>query len=318
MADEPIVPDTPATPPVTPPATIVSTPPADPPATPPVAGDPPAAPPVTPPAGDPPAADWRSRLAGGDKDALGRLSRFTDEAAFYKSYRALESKLSSGEFKKALPETATPEEKATWRKENGLPEKAEGYFEKMQLADGVVLGETDKPIVAEFAAAALEDGVSPKQLSGLVSKYYAIQDAQRIAQEDKDAEFKKTSEDALRVDWQGPDYRRNLNAVQNLMSKWPEGLAERVLVARDAEGRKLGDDATFIKQLAGLSLELSPFATLLPAGTTDPAKAGNARLEEIREMRRNNDPKYTENVKKIEAEEIELLDAQIKMKSRAA
>lgn len=316
MADEPIVPDA-ATPPTTPPATIVSTPPAEQPvaAVPPEAPASPATPAVTPPAADP--ADWRSRLAGGDKDALGRLSRFTDEAAFYKSYRALEGKLSSGEFKKALPETASDEEKATWRKENGLPEKADGYFEKMALPNGVVLGETDKPIVAEFAAAALEENVTPAQLSKLVGKYYAIQDAQRMAQEDQDAAFKKTSEDALRADWNGPDYRRNINAVQNLMSKWPEGLAERVLVARDAEGRKLGDDAGFIKQLANLSLELNPFSTLLPAGTSDPAKSAADELESIRELRRNDPNKY-EGDKKLQARELELIETTLKVKNRAA
>lgn len=261
--------------------------------------------------------DWRTRLAGEDKDALKRLARFPDEATFYKSYRALESKLSSGEFKRALPETASDEEKATWRKENGIPEKPEDYFGKLQLSDGVVLGETDKPIVAEFAAAALEENVTPAQLSKLVSKYYAIQDAQRIAQEDKDAEFRKTSEDALRADWNGPDYRRNLNAVQNLMSKWPEGLADRILVARDHEGRKLGDDATFIKQLAAISLELNPFSTLLPAGTSDPAKSAADELESIRELRRNDPAKY-EADKKLQARELELIETTLKVKNRAA
>ncbi len=317
MADEPIVPDTPATLPTT----IVSTPPADPPATPPVSADPPAAPPATPdPAAvTPPAAgDWRTKLAGEDKDFAKVLARYTDEAAFGQAHRALQAKLSSGEYKKALPETATPEEKATWRKENGLPEAADGYFEKMALPNGVVLGEADKPIISEFAAAALEANVTPAQLSTLVAKHYALLDAQRVAQEDADANFKRTSEDALRADWQGPDFRRNLTAVSNLMAKWPEGLADRVLAGRTPDGRKLGDDPHFIKQLASLALELNPFSTLVPAGTSDPVKSGQSRLEEIREMRRNNDPKYTENVKKIEAEEMELLDAQIKMKSRAA
>lgn len=261
--------------------------------------------------------DWRAKLAGEDKDALKRLSRFTDEAAFYKSYRALEQKLSSGEFKKALPEGASDEEKATWRKENGLPENPDGYFEKLALPQGMVLGEADKPIVAEFAAAALESNVSPAQLSGLVAKYYAIQDAQKAAQEDADAAFRQASEDALRSKWEGPDYRRNLTAVNNLIAKWPEGLAASVLAGRDADGRKLGDNPAFIEQLASLSLELTPFSTLVPAGTTDPVKTANARLEEIRELRRNDPNKY-ESDKKLQAEELALIEASLKHQSRAA
>jgi hypothetical protein len=133
------------------------------------------------------------------------------------------------------------EELATWRKENGLPDKAEGYVEKLELPKGLVLGEADKPIVAEFAAAALAGNVDPKQFNGMVGKYYEILDKQRAAQEDADAAFKTESEEALRTEWQGADFRRNLTAVNNLISTWPGDLATNVLAARGPDGRKLGD-----------------------------------------------------------------------------
>jgi hypothetical protein len=163
--------------------------------------------------GDKGTPDWRAGLAGEDKDAIKRLSRFTDPTAFYKSYRALESKLSSGEYVKPLADNATPEEKATWRKENGLPEKADDYVAKLALPGGLVIGEAEKPVVAELAGVALDSNLDPKAFNGLVAKYYEIQDKQRQVQEDADANFKRESEDALRTDWQGADYRRNLTAV---------------------------------------------------------------------------------------------------------
>ena len=49
------------------------------------------------PAPAPVADDWRAKLSGGDAKELERLKRFTDEAAVWKSYRALEQKMSSGE-----------------------------------------------------------------------------------------------------------------------------------------------------------------------------------------------------------------------------
>jgi hypothetical protein len=308
MADDidPVVPPAdPATPPVvTPPAgTILETPPAD---------------PAAPPAGDPPPAapDWRARMAGDDAAFLKRLARFPDEATFAKSFRSLEQKLSSGEYVKPLSPTATPEEKATWRKENGLPEKPEAYVEGLALPSGLVIGEAEKPVVAELAAVAHESNLDPKAFNGLVAKYYEIQDKQRQAQEDADVAFKLESEDVLRKDWQGPDFRRNLTAVNNLISTWPEGLASAVLAGRDPNGRKLGDNPAFIRQLATLALELNPAATLVPAGTTDPGKGVDARLEEIRAMRRNEPDKYNASAKKLEAEEIELIDAQLKMQKR--
>lgn len=262
-------------------------------------------------------ADWRARLAGDDKDALKRLGRFSDEPTFFKSYRALEQKLSSGEFKKALPEGATAEELATWRKENGLPDKAEGYVEKLELPKGLVIGEADKPIVAEFAAAALEGNVDPKQFNGMVAKYYDILDKQRAAQEDADATFKTESEEALRTEWLGADFRRNLTAVNNLIATWPDGLATNVLAARGPDGRKLGDSPALIKQLAALAVELNPTSTLVPAGTTDPGKTVADEIEGIRKFRRENPDGYNAD-KRMQARELELIDAQLRMKKRDA
>jgi hypothetical protein len=42
----------------------------------------------------------------------------------------------------------------------------------------------------------------------------------------------------------------------------------------------------------------------------------DARLEEILAMRRNEPDKYNASAKKLEAEEIELIDAQLKMQKR--
>lgn len=305
MADEidPVV--APVTPPVAP--TIID--PATPPVAP-VAGDPPAVP-------DPATPDWRAQFAGDDKDLAKQLGRYADPAAFAKAHKALQTKLSSGEFKKALPEGATAEETTTWRKEAGLPDKPEGYVEALTLPKGLVIGEADKPIVTELAAAALEGNVDTKAFNGLVSKYYEIQDKQAQAREDADVTFKTASEEALRADWQGADYRRNLTAVNNLIAGWPEGLASAVLAGRDPDGRKLGDNPAFIKQLAALALELNPAATLVPAGTTDAGKTVEGELEAIREKRRA-DPAAYEADKKTQARELELLDAQLKMKARAA
>jgi hypothetical protein len=305
-------------------------PPADPaasPATPPAGtivdpGNPPAADPVAPPAdpaAPPPVADapdWRVQMAGDDKEAIKRLSRFAAPADVFKSFRSLEQKISSGEFKKPLGENATPEEKATWRKENGLPEKADDYVAGLALPSGLVIGEAEKPVVSALASVAHEGNIDPKAFNGLVSKYYELQDQQRQAREDADAKFKVDAEDALRKDWQGPDYRRNLTAVNNMLASWPEGVSQAVLGGRDANGRLLGDNPAFIRQMAALALELNPAATLVPAGTTDAGKSVDARLEEIRTMRRTDPDKYNQDAKKLEAEEIELIDAQLKMQKR--
>src|SRR3546814_3644725 len=51
----------------------------------------------------------------------------------------------------ALPIYATPEQIAEWRKEQGIPEKPEDY--DLKFDNGLVIGEADKPLVAEFLKA---------------------------------------------------------------------------------------------------------------------------------------------------------------------
>jgi hypothetical protein len=62
-----------------------------------------------------------------DAAELKRLERFTDPGGIYKSYRELENKIASGEFKPQLRKDATADETARWRAESGIPLKAEDY-----------------------------------------------------------------------------------------------------------------------------------------------------------------------------------------------
>src|SRR3546814_8159770 len=85
-----------------------------------------------------------------------------------KSQRALEQKLSSGEFKKAIGPDATPEQIAEWRKEQGIPEKPEDY--DLKFDNGLVIGEADKPLVAEFLKASHATNVTPAQAKAQIDR----------------------------------------------------------------------------------------------------------------------------------------------------
>lgn len=260
--------------------------------------------------------NWRDELAGEDKDFRKRLERFTKPDDFSKSYRALETKLSSGEYRKTLPEKATPEEVATWRKENGIPDKPEGYVEKLALPNGMVLGEEDKPVINAFAQMAQGKNWSPAQYNDAVSWYYETQNKLAGDKQKADHDFMSTAEDTLRTTW-GADYRRNMNVIGSIRDTMPEGLRDRLMAGRTADGRMIGNDPEMLGWLVSLGRELNPAATLLPAGGSDPVKGVADELAEIRKLR-TNDPNAYESDKKLQAREIELIDAQLKMKSRAA
>ncbi|MGF7446190.1 hypothetical protein V7P28_21410, partial [Klebsiella michiganensis] len=82
-------------------------------------------------------------LAGDDAKYRKQLERYASPEALAKAHRELQSKMSSGEFRAAkLPENPTNEELARWRKDNGVPDKADDYL--ADLPSGIVLGDEDK------------------------------------------------------------------------------------------------------------------------------------------------------------------------------
>lgn len=265
--------------------------------------------------------DWRQELVkqvGGDKKLEERLGRFGSPSDILKSYLSLEKEKSSGQLKRELPENATEEQKAEWRKEMGLPEKADDYLDKLTLPDGVVLGEMDKPVAAAFAEAAHAGDLKPEQYSKLVAKYYEIQDQKNTAQYEADEQYRQATNDALNAEW-GHEFRPNINAVKNFLAGMPEAERNKILEGRDADGRKIGDNPVFVRYLAQMARELNPAATLVPA-TGDIGKSVDARLGELKVMIKDRSSEYYHgpNSAKLKAEYRQLLDAQDKMKSRAA
>lgn len=260
------------------------------------------------------APDWRAQLAGDDTKLRERLNRFASPADLARSYRSLEQKLSSGEYRRGLPETATDEEKAAWRQEQGIPQHADGY--KVELPDGTVLGTDDQPVVDLFKQFAHERNYTPRQFNEALTWYYETQDALASQREDRDAQLRQQAEDALHAEY-GADFRRNMNVLGSVRDSMPEDLAARLLAGRLADGTKIGNDPTFIRWMVSLRLELNPASTLVPAGTSNAGQSIASELESIRKLMRENPEAYWKD-EKLLARERELIEAQMKMRSRAA
>lgn len=254
--------------------------------------------------------DWREKIAGDDKAHLKQLQRYNSPQDYAKKAKSLEAMISSGEYKRQLGADATPEQKAEWRKEQGIPDNPDGYLVDLKLPNGVVLSDADKPIAKGFAEAALDGDIRPEQYSKLVAKYYDMQDEVKAKQADDDATFKETSQDALRTEL-GGDYKRTVNSVNALVASMPGDLGDRLLAGRTADGKKIGDDPDMIRWMAAQQREINPLATLVPAG----GGTGSDRLAEIRKFRQEN-PNGYDSDKKMQAEELALIEATQKMQSR--
>jgi hypothetical protein len=224
----------------------------------------------------PPAADWRLRIAGDDRDFARQLERYATEADFGRAHVSLRSKLSSGEYRHAPGKDATPEDLAAWRADMGLPSSADDYMADLALPDGTVLGEADRAIMLKFAGAAFDGNIDKPAFARMASRYYELQDEARAAREASDAEFQEQAEEVLREAWKGPEFKRNKNAIENMLTKWPEGLAENFLAGRMADGSRIGDNPVLAQVLAKIAGAIEPGRTLVPDGFS-PASQGLAQ-----------------------------------------
>jgi hypothetical protein len=264
--------------------------------------------------------DFRGYLAAGDKDAAKDLEKYTDPRAIYKSLRGLQDDISSGKFKRApeaLPENATPEQTAEWRKSNGLPESAEAMVKGLKLPDGVVPGEADKPLIEQFAKGMFEQGATQGEMDRAITLYYGLQDGLEEQRTENDGKTRIASEVALRGEM-GADYTANMNAMGSVLAMLPEGVADGLLTARDADGNMLGNRADVIKALAQLGRELNPAATLVLPGGGD-AKTIDAEMATIEKSMydKSGAPNRVYwGDEKAQARYRELLDVRLKMQQK--
>lgn len=256
--------------------------------------------------------DWRDRIAGtADKRNPARkdLERYADPAALYNSHRELRSWRDQGGYFKPLTDKSTPEEVALYRRTMDVPETPEGYFDKIKLSDGAVIGDADKPLVESFAKAVHGVNAPPSVVNATLDWYYKNQEEQAAQLDAADERNRSEAVKELKTDW-GAQYDRNVNAIATLFSNAPDGLLDSLLMGRTADGRLIGDDPRIVRLMVGWAREINPMATLVDGRSGDPS----TRLEEIRKMMVSDPDKYWSAA--VQAEEQQLISAQLIMKNR--
>ncbi len=259
--------------------------------------------------------DWRQRLSAKDEKALAQLERFASPLAVFESYQELRKQLSSGAYRKVLGKDAKPEEIAEWRKANGIPETPDKY--DLSLEDGTVIGEADKPLVMKFVENMHGKNATPDQVKAGVKAYFDIRKEAVAKQEETDAAQMVETEETLRAEY-GGEYRANVNAAKAFLQSAPGGIADKVLGARQPDGKMMANDPDVLRWLVGMARELNPVGTVVPPGG-DQTKAISTRLSEIRSMMYlpsgENNPAYWKN-QGIQEEFGRLLEAEGRLKGK--
>lgn len=295
---------------------------AAPPASPPVA----AAPPVGSPPASPPAApaavawpeNWRNMYAGEDAKLLARLERFTDPAKAFDALIEAQNKIRSGDFAKPLPANANEQERLAWRQANGIPDKPEGYFEK--LPDGLVIGKDDQPLFTEFAKAMHDENVSPAAMHKAVKWYYGLQDREQAAISNTDKQHAIETTDALRQKW-GNDYRANIGQVMSFLDSLGGELKSQLMDASLPDGRRLFNSPEIVSWFADKARELNPAGILIPGGNGEGQMASiDAEMKGLEKMMGNKSSEYWKgpSAEKNQARYRDLIDAKQKIAARVA
>lgn len=263
------------------------------------------------------ALDWRKSIAGGDEKAMKRFERYSTLQDVGKAHLEAVSKISSGELAKPLPKDATPEQVAEWRRGNGIPEKPEGYFEK--LPNGLVIGEDDKPLFDGFAKAMHGLNAPPAMIHEAVKWYYGMQDQQIQVQQVADSESKTKLESALRTAW-GNDFGANANVYSSFLASAPKDVQQALTTARDVEGNFVLYRPEVVSWITGLAREINPAATIVPAGNAGGAQSIEAEVNSIKSLMGNPNSKYWKGPESSGLQERyrQLVEAQTKIKARSA
>ena len=227
--------------------------------------------------------DWREQMAGENADLQKLLNRYTTPQNLASAFHSLRTKLSSGEYRRTLPADADDAERAQWRKDNGIPDKWEDY--QVDLGEGVVLPDYDKPVVNSFLEYAHGESMPPDYVNKALRWYTKFSEQEAAAVADTDRSHMEDTIGELKMKW-GGDYDRNKNNLR----QWLGDLFPIVEKAVDPTGRRLGNNAAVMDFLAQAARELRPFSTSSGDMPFDSLKTVNARMAEIL-----NTPGYTRN-----------------------
>lgn len=223
------------------------------------------------------ADDWRERIAGNNEDELKQLRRYASPEGLWKKARSLEKRLSSGEFKRARPDTADEAVLSEWRKENNVPETADGYV--AALPEDLTVAEADFPALTRIFQKMHAAGTPAAEAAEVVKEYYAMQAEAAEQRAVADRQFRVASEDELRGEW-GLDYRPNMDAVGMLVEEFgSRDDFQAIGDARLSDGTRLGDSPVILKFLANIARDRYSDALIssTPAGGL---MGGGGSLEE--------------------------------------
>jgi hypothetical protein len=213
--------------------------------------------------------DWRERLAGKD-DGFGKLlKRFTSPENFAKAYTGLQKKLSTAPTVPTLPENATEEQVAEYRKAIGVPETPDGYG--VAFAPEVQADDRLNTMLQSYLSFAHERNLPPSAVKAAVEWQQGEIIRQREEQTAAAARERARVQQELRREY-GADFKRNLGLADEFLDAHP-GLKKYV--------RGDSPDLELVRDIVALALDAAPEDRLMDG---DGDSGGRSLDEQVAEL----------------------------------
>lgn len=224
--------------------------------------------------------DWattRTKIAGTDEKVLKRLSRYGTLEEALKAGVEAQSKLDAVRATKPINKESTPEEVKAYREANNIPENAADY--KIELPDGLVLGEEDKPVADSFMELAHKNNLRPELVNEVIGWNLKLREEmmQQVTEADN-ALMAETVTTLKSPDGWGSEYQTNINRINALLDASGDGVKDLLWNARLGDGTLLGNNAKALQFLDGLARQTLPLATITPAYGKSQVETAQAEL----------------------------------------
>lgn len=230
--------------------------------------------------------NWRDQMAGGEEKYLKQLERLNSPADVFKSYRELQTKLSSQKPVIEKPGADASEDQIkAYRESIGVPETPDGY--SLDFDDGTVIGDDIRPQLDGYLQYAHEMNTPPEVVKSTISWFMKDVEAQQEAVATANDEARINGITELKAEW-GGEFQGNMNAVYSLFTNAPEGTMDRLLNSAGPDGLKFANNADNIRWLVDLAKQVNPTATLVPPGP-DQAASISSEIEQLEKMMHSKD-----------------------------
>ena len=243
-------------------------------------------------------------MAGSDPKALEAVSRYKTEGDLLKAFMEQRTALSKRAEPVRLPENATAEQVAEYRKGLGVPEiaadaKPDAYLDayKIKAPEGYAISEMEKGLLSEYAKNAYEKGYSPREVKESVDFFFKQQAAQTQMANRVAVEKQREWQNSLRDEMGSKEYDAQQAAGEAWLKEQfrenPDDLAN-LLNAQLPGGGVLGDHPWFFKQVTQAAMGAGYTDRIEANALESGGKSLAAQQSELEGLRRTNRALYNQ------------------------